>query len=1197
MDAGASGEASTSSNGRLLSASSQLPRTRTGSVGTTQTTRTFCTARSTRSAPLLPSTLQQHEFPLREGEIGTRKLEGAHVGAGSLRRVFIGPHFVGQGGGKGKEREREQQGMDEEEGSSGESSDSSDEDDDDEEDARDWEGRAERARRRIARGRRKGQRVPTGETVHGGFKATGSRKSSMHKWIGGSFEVGGDVREAQARRDQAAQQRKASAPTPSQLGSLANDQTFTTARSKLEGTKEEYQLIQPHSSAEAKLPPGLIHGLLRRPSDVPFNDTTSLSAAPIAQNSTPTPVAPKGILRTKGPQLNGSLLGRGHPGSPSLAPPASLRSLPLPMPPPIPNASKSTPPSGTVTFSQAKPLEGDKPPVPASEVLARPDAVDEDVPLAAFPPRKRKSKNDILRKERMLMRVDWSAREDLPDHFDENTSRKFPTKHEGWEELGVVWRRHHIELWTEPAIHATSFLLGRKKLKHTIPLHPNRTKLSLYSSPDSIFCLTHRPSSHHNDSPSTSSAKSKRASRKKASGDERADDEGEEEEDNGGRSKATKRAYVHFRHSGTNIYIFRPKTTSVSKEWMWHLFRALGGSLPKQLDIAVPGLGARIRLPVPVDLPAKPSAGEGYLPMEEREGEGWRLLTPSAVIAACVERLRCFPEWEKLFQEAQQAGREVRLVWRRGRVLDWVEMGKREREWGVVAGLAMQQPHFEPRLELRLALHYPTTVRLPSTPTSPSIRLSEPPSIEGYLTRHRPKSGNERIYLSSHDGHLFLCRPTTAHPPEPPMPVHEGVENPAALVLAPFVLGFASVGAGEKEKKKKRERLLDRIGVSRIGGGVGKEARRKERTVKSFEKGQGSSGGEEGGGEDEDEENILAILEREEKKRAFQQISDARGYVDLRDVVSVEVGVDEGEIDAAVGIFDVGGTEGLEVVEDKGLLSRQRSFVVTTRGGTSVRFECYSIAVREEWVGRLRALVTYWSRRERMDAIEQMELSSFGPRRQLPTDSHPNSRDPSPAREEETAETASLLSKVCNFCIMEECRPIVRCGRFFVKKGLRGMFKERYLILLAGTLVEFQVHERDMHGAPLPSVYHRRKSSLSLRGCYVYSGRLTASFLNPNTASTWDPADPHGKFPRMYRQDGLRVADEEEDCTLVILKRPFGGGGRFGKQGSSRVLRARSMVERDEMVFALNQAIQRLAEGERAREDRLKEFPWLKSTS
>lgn len=89
-----------------------------------------------------------------------------------------------------------------------------------------------------------------------------------------------------------------------------------------------------------------------------------------------------------------------------------------------------------------------------------------------------------------------------------------------------------------------------------------------------------------------------------------------------------------------------------------------------------------------------------------------------------------------------------------------------------------------------------------------------------------------------------------------------------------------------------------------------------------------------------------------------------------------------------------------------------------------------------------------------MDAIEQMELSSFGPRRRPPTSSNPHSREASPEREEETVEKASLLSKVYNFCIMEECRPIVRCGRFYVKKGLRGMFKERYLVLLAGTLVE-----------------------------------------------------------------------------------------------------------------------------------------------
>lgn len=51
----------------------------------------------------------------------------------------------------------------------------------------------------------------------------------------------------------------------------------------------------------------------------------------------------------------------------------------------------------------------------------------------------------------------------------------------------------------------------------------------------------------------------------------------------------------------------------------------------------------------------------------------------------------------------------------------------------------------------------------------------------------------------------------------------------------------------------------------------------------------------------------------------------------------------------------------------------------------------------------------------------------------------------------------------------------------------------------------------------------------------------------------------------MYPRDKLRVTDDEEDCTLVIFKRPFGGGGRFGKSGKTYVLRARSQVSPEDV--------------------------------
>lgn len=83
-----------------------------------------------------------------------------------------------------------------------------------------------------------------------------------------------------------------------------------------------------------------------------------------------------------------------------------------------------------------------------------------------------------------------------------------------------------------------------------------------------------------------------------------------------------------------------------------------------------------------------------------------------------------------------------------------------------------------------------------------------------------------------------------------------------------------------------------------------------------------------------------------------------------------------------------------------------------------------------------------------------MTLTDFAARlKPKPNGSH--SRDQSPTGNEVVEpENGGVLSKIYNRCVMEGCRPLVLSGRYFVKKGLRGMFKERYVVLLAGTLIE-----------------------------------------------------------------------------------------------------------------------------------------------
>lgn len=744
------------------------------------------------------------------------------------------------------------------------------------------------------------------------------------------------MREAVARRQEAARRREET--TAALMASSVGRETFVTARTELDGSAKkvpsgDYRSEDSPARVEAALPE-LTHQLLRRPSDV-ASETASLCDLP----TSPPPF--KSILKSPTP------LGNGHSTLVANGSATPNKTVQLP----ALDRSNTTPhlPISRIPLEllYPGPHSGDQPPPPVGDILARPvgDDFDEDVPIV-FPPKAMHGRRAVLKKERMLIRAEWTARE-VSAHFRVLRSlRSFAklAKSRARADLGYLRRTFLIlststarassprrakagrslpssgglavsssgrntcvlapsvppsQLTLAQAIPATSLFVGHKKLKHIVPLHPSRTKLSLYSSPDTIFCLAHRPlSSSHASLDSTSHHD----------------------------ARAKKRH--HFRPEGTNLYIICPRSSAIAKEWMWELYRELGGSIPSALDISVPGLGVKIRLPVPLDLP--PSANElarsGYQAVEEGLGEGYRLLKPDAVVKACMEQMSEVQDWKQLIADNVKDGVEIRLAWRRGEVLDWIPAGDDGKDYAVVCGLALQQvrplspfaayrsltptqPNLETSLELRAALHYPTTVRLPSTPSSPSKRFSEPPSIEGYLTRLKPSGASERIYLSTHDGHLFLCRPSSARAPDPPKPIQEGINNPATLVLAPFVLGFASLGGSRKRKTKLWERLTG-----------GKDARPREELWREKV-------------EVDPMEGLLERLEKEERKRAQEQILAARGYVDLRSIVRV-VSVEEGGEEEGVG-----GEEGMERAVDKVVLRRQRSFVMELNTGRSVQFE------------------------------------------------------------------------------------------------------------------------------------------------------------------------------------------------------------------------------------------------------------------
>jgi hypothetical protein len=178
--------------------------------------------------------------------------------------------------------------------------------------------------------------------------------------------------------------------------------------------------------------------------------------------------------------------------------------------------------------------------------------------------------------------------------------------------------------------------------------------------------------------------------------------------------------------------------------------------------------------------------------------------------------------------------------------------------------------------------------------------------------------------------------------------------------------------------------------------------------------------------------------------------------------------------------------------------------------------------------------------------------------------SHPHSSDPA------LDSSCPLLAKIFHFCILESCRTIISSGRFYLKRGLRGTFVERYVFLLPGVLLEYNTRSRNnLHGKGTNVVYHRRVGHLSLENCYVFSGALSQGMLGGGSGERWDPAEGGVRKARIYTAtDGLRTVDEDVNCTVCIWKK---GGDKMGlgKKGSVTVFRTRSKVSLCSLAYSL----------------------------
>ena len=342
--------------------------------------------------------------------------------------------------------------------------------------------------------------------------------------------------------------------------------------------------------------------------------------------------------------------------------------------------------------------------------------------IAANRPRRRKRQvGEIIKAEKMLVRVEATLQKVLPDDYNERDSLRMETRlMDKWREFLVVCRKvadedapFSLQMYKTRVIPEGQNPTARIKPFYEVHLNRKETRVNLYSSLDKTLVLW-RPCK-----------------------------------------------------MGTKIYIMRPKSAAHAIEWYTFIGQTLGWERPTSLPIGVPDLDVALIFKNPFaqlsNLMPKDDRGEDNGSLSRAAAE--EPYVAQAIIRGCLQMLENRPEWADVLRQWSDTER-MGLAWKRYDRLEWV-FGVNEKK--MYGSMAMVRSH---ELELRPRQHYPTTVKGDS-----GNKEDEPPPVEGFLIRLTSQRGVhqrmnkmffKRLYFFTQDHYLLFSRPSKALPPPPP---------------------------------------------------------------------------------------------------------------------------------------------------------------------------------------------------------------------------------------------------------------------------------------------------------------------------------------------------------------------------------------------------------------------------------------------
>jgi hypothetical protein len=451
---------------------------------------------------------------------------------------------------------------------------------------------------------------------------------------------------------------------------------------------------------------------------------------------------------------------------------------------------------------------------------------------------------------------------------------------------------------------------------------------------------------------------------------------------------------------------------------------------------------------------------------------------------------------------------------------------------------------------LRVAEHFPTKITLEN-----HTILHEPPAIEGYLYRYKTETHlRDLVYLASHNGNIFFLNPNSAHPPRPPTTTLLEDDNTDAVPQD--TVGGVPMGRNPPDSSITRTGEVQRGAAQILNAksfldmrniiSVRRAAEVWTTGIQTRKKGSGSVRSRHSSATSRQRTHSTTTNATTTECHTHENIPEQNPAESVpmadRDPEDIEIGGVDEIVLSREDELDEGGDEVLDklVGTERDELKKRRSFEIVMRTQEVIRFEVsmiyvqcegmylelsqvYSCKVCVEWITRLRSLVAYWTRKQRVDARLEMDIvHALSGRTRFLVPGAGENVYPAPPPDPRSA--SPLLGSWWHWCVLDGCRSIVRAGRLFMRTAARGEMRHYYFVLVAGHLIRFRLTSS---GTRPISVLHHHAHTVNLLDAYVTSGHFAALELDEGN-QVFEPT------ARRF-QDGLETDDRDMD-TLIIIR-------------------------------------------------------------